>query len=396
MAPLVGENRHLAQRGLPRLNSGRRLGIRALLEVAGRRASPSCDGELAGWVLAPRLNAFGRLARADRGVRLLLTDDPEEARRLAVEANLLNLERQRLCDQVVARRAPGSSRRSATTCPTSARTGSRSRCRSARTGWPRRASSWPTPAGAPASSAWPPAGWPTPTPGRSRWPRSAASWPGSPCAPARPGPTSRRRSPRSRPRPGSASAAAATGRRGGSLPTARLGDLARVFAGAIAVQAPPEPLARRLSVDAELSLSELTLDACAALARLQPFGHGNPAPTLLVRGLRATEPPRPLGASGRHFRLSLIDRLGVRAGAVWWDVAPDRLPVGRFDALAELERSDFNGSVEVRLVLRAVRPAAGPAARPLELFGPQRAADETIVRKNEVGTPSASTAASTL
>jgi single-stranded-DNA-specific exonuclease len=102
VAPLIGENRHLAQRGLPRLNGGRRLGIRALVEVAGRRPSAGCDAELAGWVLAPRLNAFGRLARADRGVRLLLTDDPDEARQLAAEANALNLERQRLCDQVVA------------------------------------------------------------------------------------------------------------------------------------------------------------------------------------------------------------------------------------------------------------------------------------------------------
>ena len=101
VAPLVGENRHLAQRGLPRLNAGRRLGIRALLEVAGRRPSASRDGDLAGWVLAPRLNAFGRLARADRGVRLLLTDDPDEARQLAAEANALNLARQRQCDQVV-------------------------------------------------------------------------------------------------------------------------------------------------------------------------------------------------------------------------------------------------------------------------------------------------------
>src|SRR5439155_21019197 len=98
VAPMVGENRHLAQLGLPLLNGGMRLGIRALLEVAGRRAIASRDGDVAGWVLAPRLNAFGRLARADRGVRLLLTDEPAEAVQLAGEAHALNLDRQRLCD----------------------------------------------------------------------------------------------------------------------------------------------------------------------------------------------------------------------------------------------------------------------------------------------------------
>src|SRR5207244_9511174 len=102
VAPMVDENRHLAQRGLPRLNRGDRLGVKALLEVAGRRAVANCDADIAGWVLAPRLNAFGRLARGDKGIRLLLTDDPAEAVELAAEANALNLDRQRLCDEVAA------------------------------------------------------------------------------------------------------------------------------------------------------------------------------------------------------------------------------------------------------------------------------------------------------
>jgi single-stranded-DNA-specific exonuclease len=367
VAPLIGENRHLAQRGLPRLNGGRRLGIRALLEVAGRRPSASRDAELAGWVLAPRLNAFGRLARADRGVRLLLTEDPDEARELAAEANALNLERQRLCDQVVAMTRGWVESVLGDDLPELGEDGQPAPLPSGPNGLAESSlfladPSWhPGIVGLAAS-------------------RLAEAY-RRPVALAAIGAESARVSMRSGAPWADLSRAIAAieaeaelgfrggghrGAAGGSLPAARLGDLGRVFARAMAAQAPPEPLARRLTVDAELSLAELTQDACAALTRLHPFGPGNPPPTLLVRGLRTTEPPRPLGPSGRHFKLSLVDDGGVYASAVWWDVAAARLPRERFDALAEIERSEFNGGAEVRLVVRAVRPAEPPPARPLE------------------------------
>jgi single-stranded-DNA-specific exonuclease len=362
VAPLVGENRHLAQRGLPRLNGGDRLGIRALLEVAGRRPTASRDGDLAGWVLAPRLNAFGRLARADRGVRLLLTEDPAEARQLAVEANLLNLERQRRCDEVVAMgRAWVESALGGdlpeldedgrpTPLPGGPNRLTESSLLLADPGW------HPGIVGLAAS-------------------RLAEAY-RRPVALAAVGGGSARVSMRSGAPWADLSRAIAAieaetglgfrggghrGAAGGSLPADRLGGLARVFADAMAEQAPPQPLGLRLAVDAELSLAELTAEACAALAHLHPYGPGNPAPALLVRGLRTTEPPRPLGLSGRHFKLRLVDGAGVYAGAVWWDTTPARLPRGTFDALATIERSEFNGSSEVRLVVRAVRPAGAVA-----------------------------------
>jgi single-stranded-DNA-specific exonuclease len=151
------------------------------------------------------------------------------------------------------------------------------------------------------------------------------------------------------------------GAAGGDAPIERLGDVAALFARATAAQAPPEPLKYRLTVDAELSLTELTPEACRAISRLQPFGPGNRAPTLLVRRLRLVGQARALGSSGRHFRLSVADAAGVYAGAVWWDGNPQRLPQGEFDALAAIEQNEFNGSSEVRLVVQAVRPTAAPA-----------------------------------
>lgn len=93
--PLTGENRYIVRRGLAMLAESPRPGIRALLEESGalgRRISASTVG----FTLAPRLNAAGRLGRADVAVRLLLTRDEGEAARLAAELCRLNRERQEI------------------------------------------------------------------------------------------------------------------------------------------------------------------------------------------------------------------------------------------------------------------------------------------------------------
>jgi single-stranded-DNA-specific exonuclease len=83
LAPLRGENRILTRYGLRLLRETRNPGLRALLTAAGIDvANPLSAGQIS-HVLAPRINAVGRMGDAGRGVALLLTDDDGEAARLA-------------------------------------------------------------------------------------------------------------------------------------------------------------------------------------------------------------------------------------------------------------------------------------------------------------------------
>lgn len=82
VVPLVGENRVLARLGLERLNQKRRVGLGALMEVAGLAGRPVTSGHVA-FVLAPRINAGGRMGNAEQGLRLLMARDSGEAHALA-------------------------------------------------------------------------------------------------------------------------------------------------------------------------------------------------------------------------------------------------------------------------------------------------------------------------
>jgi len=93
LVPLTGENRILARFGLRALDRTKNPGLRALISQAGMDGEEVSAG-MVGFVLAPRLNAVGRLGDADQGLRLLLTEDELEAGRLAREAGELNRERQ--------------------------------------------------------------------------------------------------------------------------------------------------------------------------------------------------------------------------------------------------------------------------------------------------------------
>ena len=92
VVPLQGENRRLVRAGLRALASTRKPGLRALMDVA--RVDPSTiDASAIGFRLGPRLNAAGRLYRADAGLELLLTEDRERARAVAEELDAVNAER---------------------------------------------------------------------------------------------------------------------------------------------------------------------------------------------------------------------------------------------------------------------------------------------------------------
>ena len=91
--PLTGENRYLVRRGLQKLEENPRPGFAAMMREAGvwgKKLSASTIG----YTLSPRLNAAGRLGQTEKAERLMLCEDPSEARRLAFELGDLNRERQ--------------------------------------------------------------------------------------------------------------------------------------------------------------------------------------------------------------------------------------------------------------------------------------------------------------
>jgi single-stranded-DNA-specific exonuclease len=95
VVPLTGENRTLVRRGLKALATTRKPGLRALMALAG--VSPAAIGERAlGFALAPRLNAAGRLQRADAGLELILTDSEQRAGEVAGELDRANAERRQI------------------------------------------------------------------------------------------------------------------------------------------------------------------------------------------------------------------------------------------------------------------------------------------------------------
>ena len=101
VVPLVGENRVLVRHGLRLLRHTRWPGLQALLETSGLGGEGELRAGQIGFILAPRLNAAGRIGEAADGLRLLLTDDPDEALRLAERLGKLNTERQALDQSIL-------------------------------------------------------------------------------------------------------------------------------------------------------------------------------------------------------------------------------------------------------------------------------------------------------
>ena len=98
VARLHGLNRAFVTQGLKVMGAKQNVGLAALAEAARLVKPPSCRD--LGFALGPRINAGGRVGKSDLGVRLLTSDDPEEARQIAAELDRLNEERRAIEMQV--------------------------------------------------------------------------------------------------------------------------------------------------------------------------------------------------------------------------------------------------------------------------------------------------------
>lgn len=96
VVPLDQNNRILVKQGLQRIQAGKaRAGILALLAISGRNISQMKASDL-GFIVGPRLNAAGRLDDMSLGIECLMTDNPQQAQRLAQELDQLNRERKNI------------------------------------------------------------------------------------------------------------------------------------------------------------------------------------------------------------------------------------------------------------------------------------------------------------
>lgn len=91
VAQIRGLNRAFVAQGLKVMAARRNIGLNALASAARLNRAPVCSD--LGFALGPRINAGGRVGKSDLGVRLLTTEDPDEARAIALELDRLNEER---------------------------------------------------------------------------------------------------------------------------------------------------------------------------------------------------------------------------------------------------------------------------------------------------------------
>jgi single-stranded-DNA-specific exonuclease len=332
VVPLVDENRALALLGLRRLAQTQKPGLRALMRVAGVDPAALDEGSI-GFRLAPRINASGRLCRPEAALALLLTEDDGEAKRLAEELEGLNRERQSVEERILREAV--------------AEVESWPESRRRRRGYVVSGEGWhegvigivasrlverynrPVVLIAGSDEQWKGSG------------RSVAAFDLH---------------------GGLAACAAHLERFGGHRAAAGLtirAEQIEVFAAAFAAHADAvlsdDDLRPVTHVDAIVAGSKLTLGLCEELARIGPFGLGNPSVTLLVDNCEVVAPSTV--GDGKHLRFRVRQRGRDAGSAIAFNLGAqlDRFRCEqRYDVAFRLQENRWNGVVSPQLVVRRV------------------------------------------
>ncbi len=339
VVPLVGENRVIAKLGLDLLTQGpHKVGLRALLDVCGLTGK-TIDSFHIAFMLAPRVNAAGRMSTPDIATRLLLANDEamgEDVRALALQLDGENVRRQEEEAEIVA-----AAKKIVTTDPD---IGARTVLVVAGDGWHRGVigivasklvETFHRPAivlsienGIAQGSCR----------SISRFDMLGAL---ERCAPLLE-------------RFGGHKQAA-----GLTLDASRIREL-RAAVNAVADETlGPDDLMPRLRVDSDLTFRGITGGVAAGVAALAPFGAGNPRPIFAARGVEIVDGPRKL--KERHLKMSL--KQGGRIfRAVAWRAAErhDYLTEHKaaLDVAFSLEQNQYNGETYVELTLADLKKSA--------------------------------------
>jgi single-stranded-DNA-specific exonuclease len=332
VVPLVDENRALATAGLRALASTSRPGLQALMRSA--HVDPATvDSGSVGFRLAPRINAAGRLGRPDVALELVLTTDPDEARRCADVLEELNRERQAVEDRILrdaiaavdALPEPKRRRRGYVLWNEDWHEGVIGIVAS------RLAEKFHRPIVLITKS-------------HESWKGSGRSIAGFDLHSALAACSGRLE------RFGGHRAAA-----GLSIDEANIAAFADDFAAHADANLGPEDLFETIPVDAVVSARDLTLDLAEELQRLAPFGLGNPDVTLLVPATEAVTPATV--GEGKHLRFRVRQHGHDAGSAIAFGQGSqlDRLlAVGLFDVAFRLKENHWNGTVAPQLVVRRI------------------------------------------
>ena len=334
---LTGFNRTLTRLGLGVMSAWDNPGLRALMAAAGAELKPATVNHL-GFILGPRINAAGRIGRADLGARLLATDDVDEARAVAEQLHALNAERREVEREVVeaaVRLAEADA--SIMDAPVVVVAGD---------GW------HPGVVGVVAGRL------------RERWRKPVIVAGVDPISGVAKG------SGRSQPGVNLGRAVQAAWEEGLLLAggghamacgltaeSARLDEVRRFLSERLGGEQAAARQADQLEIDALIDPRAATRDLVDSFAALEPFGPGNPEPLFALSGVSVREP---VVMNGGHVRCRLVGADGASVRAIAWRVAD--LPCGEallagaqgLSVAGRLKPDDWNGRRGVQLEIEDV------------------------------------------
>ncbi|MDO8518726.1 MAG: single-stranded-DNA-specific exonuclease RecJ [Deltaproteobacteria bacterium] len=327
VVPLKGVNRILVRHGLEQITDTAWPGLKALIQVAGIKNEVTAMH--LGFYLGPRVNACGRLYDASTGVKLLTSESSSEAASLASELNSANEERKKVEKDILAEAL----------AMLKTDTGSRMSHVFFRENW------HPGVIGIVASRIADKAARPVFLLGTDgeNLKGSGRSYGGlhlvdalKECAPFLV-------------KFGGHKAAA-----GVTLKKEMLGLFQDAFEAAVARKLLPEACVRRMKIDAEIGLDEITEAFYQELKLLEPFGEGNPEPLFCLKNIEGRG-ARIVGE--KHLKFTACDN-GTRVGAIAFGLSERLAQISKpVDLACSLQKDSFQGVQNLVLHIRDIRPA---------------------------------------
>ena len=332
LASLTGDCRYLVQRGLANMREKPRPALTEMLRLADVKPDFITEEHIS-FVLAPRLNAAGRLADANPVVEFLITDDEQTIQLVAAELERLNSKRKLLCDQVF-KGALSVIEKDRSLLDTSVLLLN-----------------------------------------HPQWPAGVIGIVASRLVDLYYRPVILVSTPPGEAGRGSArsiegidiTAAISSNQKyllgfgghpmaaGFSIMAERIPEFRKAISRTIESSLSKRSQTLDLLIDSFLPLDSSTLNLVEELDRVAPFGSGNPHFVLASRDL-VLQSSSPIGKTGEHLQLIVEDKNGVSRRVIWWQGAGVGLPEGRFDLAYTLRSSNYRGQQAVQIEWLNARP----------------------------------------